>query len=144
MAKKELKKYTTRAMKLEDGPIPEAVFLPPAIRGNLVKVAYEGDGKVTSMKDHVVRINYETDPVGMLIALANGQPVPTVKIDRDGNAVTVYETLDLKDRITVIKFLSDKVLPRMSVFKKVEGGDQGPPDEGWGALLTNAAEREGD
>lgn len=139
--KKELKKYTTQAMKLEDGPIPEAVFLPPAIRGRFVKTRYEAAHPKTDIKQHVARINDETDPVGLLIAIANGQPVPTVTVDADGESTVTWETLPLKDRVQVIKFLSDKVLPRMSVFKKMTPGDDGPDGSAWGALLSNAAEK---
>jgi hypothetical protein len=88
----------------------------------------------------VARINDETDPVGLLIAIANGQPVPTVTVDAEGNSSVVYETLPLKDRVQVIKFLSDKVLPRMSVFKKMNT-EEGPDGSAWGALLSNAAEK---
>ena len=143
MSRKDLKKYTTQAMKLEDGPIPEAVFLPPAIRGRFVKTRFEAAHPKTDIKQHVARINDETDPVGLLIAIANGQPVPTVTVDKNGDSTVSWETLPLKDRIPVIKFLSDKVLPRMSVFRRMDKGETG--DEGqWGALLSNAAEKAGD
>ena len=144
MSKKELKKYTTRAMKLEESAVPQAVFVPPAIRGKMVKVAYEVDSKPVSIEQHVVRINNEADPVGMLIAIANGQPIPTFTVDDDGEIVTKFETLPLKDRITVMKFLSDKVLPRMSVFKATRQGESQQDDEAWGALLSNAGERADD
>jgi hypothetical protein len=84
MSKKELKRYTTRALKLEQGSVPEAVFVPPAMRGRLVQTQYVTDGKPTKLETHIVRIQDEADPVGLLIALANGQPVPTVKISEDG------------------------------------------------------------
>jgi len=131
-----MKRYTTQAMKLEEGPIPEAVFLPPALRGKPVHATYHvADAKPISIEEHVVRINQETDPVGLLIAIANGQPVPTVTINEAGEAVAGFETLPLKDRISVIKFLSDKVLPRMSVFKKMTPEKE---DDDWMATLSNA------
>jgi hypothetical protein len=139
MSKRNLKKYTTKAMKLEEGAVPEAVFLPPAIRGKMVHAQYVTDGKPVDIKQHVIRIQDECDPVGLLIAIANGQPVATFTVDEDGETCAAFETLPLKDRITVIKFLSDKVLPRMSVFKKV---DAKKGDAGWEATLTNAGERE--
>ena len=137
MSKRELKKYTTLAMELETSSIPKAVFLPPAIRGKMVNVQYVTDGKPIALDQHIIRIQDETDPVGLLIAIANGQPVPTFTIDDKGETVIKYETLDLKDRIPVIKFLSDKVLPRMSINKKIAGGK----DAGWEATLDNAGER---
>lgn len=133
MSKKELKRYTTRAMMLEEGSVPEAVFVPPAMRGRIVQTQYVTDGKPTKLETHIVRIQDETDPVGLLIAIANGQPIATIRIDAEGNQTVVYETLDLKDRVPVIKFLSDKVLPRMSVNKKMEPGK----DASWEATLSN-------
>lgn len=128
-------------MKLEDGPVPEAVFLPPAIRGKVVRTTYVIDNaKPVSIEEHVVRINNESDPVGMLIAIANGQPVPTITINADGEEMIQYETLPLKDRLSVIKFLSDKVLPRMSVFKR---SNPEKKDDEWAAMLSNAGERDG-
>ena len=125
-------------MKLEETAVPEAVFLPPAIRGRIVTTEYEVKGsKPVDISQHVVRINMETDPVGLLIAIANGQPVPTIRINEQGEQEVIYETLPLKDRVPVIKFLSDKVLPRMSVFKKMEIKTQ---DAGWEALLSNAGD----
>lgn len=140
MSKRELKKYTTRALKLEEGSVPTAVFVPPAIRGKMVNVQYVTDGKPIALDTHIIRIQDETDPVGMLIAIANGQPIPTFTINAEGETIIAYETLSLKDRVPIIKFLSDKVLPRMSINKKIEKGD----DAGWEATLTNAGEREGD
>lgn len=138
MSQRELKKYTTRALSLEDSAVPEAVFVPPAMRGKMVNVQYVTDGKPTDMKTHIIRIQDEVDPVGMLIAIANGQPIPTITIDAEGKKTVKYEVLDLKDRIPVIKFLSDKVLPRMSVNKKMEKGK----DSTWEATLTNAGDRD--
>lgn len=137
MSKKQLKKYTTRAMRLEEGSVPQAVFVAPAMRGRIVNTQYVTNGKPVDMQTHIIRIQDETDPVGMLIAIANGQPIPTIRINSKGEQTTVYETLSLKDRINVIKFLSDKVLPRMSVNKKITPGK----DASWEATLTNASEQ---
>jgi len=134
MTAKKLKAHTTKAMKLEEGSVPEAVFVPPAIRGKMVTVQYVTDGKPTDISTHVLRIEQEADPVGMLIAVANGQPIPTFTIDDQGNTLVSYETLALADRIPVMKFLADKILPRMSINKKIEPGK----DAGWEATLSNA------
>jgi len=138
MSKRNLKKYTTRALKLEEGNVPQAVFVPPAMRGKAVLTQYVINDKPVDIQQHVVRIQQECDPVGLLIAIANGQPVPTVTIDESGEPTAAFETLPLKDRITVIKFLSDKILPRMSINKKIEKGQ----DDVWEATLSNASERD--
>ncbi len=138
MSTKDLKRHTTRALRLEDGTVPEAVFVPPAIRGKMVTVQYVTDGKPTDMSTHMVRIEQEADPVGMLIAVAMGQPIPTFQVGEDGEIQTVFESLSLKDRLPIMRYLADKILPRMSVNKKIEAGK----DDAWEATITNAGENE--
>ncbi len=133
MTDKRLKAHTTRAMKLEEGTVPEAVFVPPAIRGKMVTLQYVTNGRPTDISTHMVRIEQEADPVGMLIAVANGQPIPTFQIDDEGNTLVVYESLTLVDRLSVMKFLADKILPRMSINKKIDP----KKDDTWEATLTN-------
>ena len=138
MSTKDLKRHTTRALRLEDGTVPEAVFVPPAIRGKMVTVQYVTDGKPTDMSTHMVRIEQEADPVGMLIAVAMGQPIPPFQVGEDGEIQTVFESLSLKDRLPIMRYLADKILPRMSVNKKIEAGK----DDAWEATITNAGENE--
>lgn len=140
MTKANLKAHTTKAMRLEEGSVPEAVFVPPAIRGKMVTVQYVTDGKPTDISAHVIRIEQEVDPIGMLIAVVNGQPIPTFTIDDQGETLVAYETLSLVDRIPLMKWFGDKLLPRMSINKKIEPGR----DDAWEATLENAGSDDGD
>jgi hypothetical protein len=91
-----------------------------------------------SVKENVIRIASESDPIGLLIAIANGQPISTFAVNEDGEVVTAYETLPLKERLKVIFHLADKVLPRMQVTKK---SGTTPKDDAWEATLDNAGGR---
>ena len=137
---KSLKAYSEQAISAPDGqPIPTNVWLPPKIRDNNVRVAHDVvlTREPPNVTENMARIQAETDPVGLLIAIANGQPVGTFVVDESGNVSVEYETLPLAARISVIRYLSDKILPRMSVSKKVPAkeGDAGS----WEAVVSNAA-----
>jgi hypothetical protein len=139
---KSLKQYTEQAIEAPDGQvIPTNVWLPPKIRDRTTRVSH--DIAVTrappDVNENMARIQAETDPIGLLIAIANGQPVGTFVIDENGQVTVEYETLPLAQRLTVIRYLSDKILPRMSVTKKMPAkeGDGGS----WEAVVSNAGER---
>lgn len=138
MSHSQLRKNSELALNAPEGaPVPSGVWLPPSLRDKPLRVSQ--DVAVTtappSVQENVIRINGEADPVGLLIAIANGQPISTFAINEDGNVEMAYETLPLKERLKVIFHLADKVLPRMQVTKKI--GEQGKDTE-WEATLTNA------
>jgi hypothetical protein len=139
--KSVLTRNTELALKAPSGaPVPSEVWLPPAIRGRDVRVAH--DVAVTreppSIKENVARINSETDPIGLLTAIANGQPIATFEISEDGEVIVRYETLELKDRLKVIFHLADKILPRMTMsVQKHKKSSEDP--HSWDAALERAA-----
>ena len=136
-----LKRNTELALKAPEGVIvPEHVFLPPAIRGQDIRVIQDiaVSSAPPSIKDNIVRITEQCDPIGLLMAVAMGQPVACFGVDDQGNVTIEYETLPLKERLQTIRFLADKVIPRMSITKKVDA----PVDSAaWEATLENAASR---
>ncbi len=136
-----LKKNSELALNAPEGAaIPSGVWLPPTIRDEPVRVSH--DVAITrdppSVQENVIRINGESDPIGLLIAIANGQPISTFAVNEAGEVEIAYETLPLKERLKVIFHLADKVLPRMQVTKKT-GAD--PKDDEWQATLDTASNR---
>lgn len=153
MSKRKLEKHTANALKAveKDEPVPAAVFLPPAQR-DAPNVVYAFTGELPDIKQNLVRIQQECDPVGLLIAIATGQPVATYEVKKGKNGeqeVKVkYETLPLSSpvRERVIRHLADKVVPRLSVKATQRGGKDpnkgdGDGDAEWEASIGNAAER---
>lgn len=152
MARKHLEKHTALALKAleNDEPVPTAVFLPPALR-DAPNVVYAFSGELPDVKQNLVRIQNECDPVGMMIAIAMGMPIAThyIKKGKDGEWIveTKYETLPLDSplRERVIRSLADKVVPRVSVRATTGGkGAEKPGDAEWEAALGGAAERHDD
>lgn len=142
MSHSQLRKNSELAINAPEGAaVPQGVWLPPALRDQPLRVSQ--DVAITkappTVVENVIRINGEADPIGLLIAIANGQPISTFAINEDGEVSIAYETLPLKERLKVIFHLADKVLPRMQVTKKL--GDQGGKDDEWSATLDNAGSR---
>ena len=141
MSHETLKANSELALNAPEGAhVPSGVWLPPTIRDHKVRVAH--DVAVTrappSVQENVIRINGESDPIGLLIAIANGQPISTFAVNEAGEVEIAYETLPLKERLKVIFHLADKVLPRMQVTKK--SGDKGK-DDSWEATMDTASRR---
>lgn len=114
--------------------IPPEVHLPPTINDKKTK-AVSVQAPV-SVQDNIVRITNDGDPVGQLIALMNGQPVPTYVVQEDGSIQTVYETPTMAQRISIAKWLGDRVMPKVNVNISEKR------DNDWEATLKNAAVRD--
>lgn len=141
MSHSQLRKNSELALNAPEGaPVPQGVWLPPTLRDQPLRVSQEVaiTKKPPTVVENVVRINGEADPIGLLIAIANGQPISTFTIAEDGEVIMAFETLPLKERLKVIFHLADKVLPRMQVTKKL--GGEGKDDE-WEATMDNAGSR---
>jgi hypothetical protein len=134
MAKlKPLENHTAVALKKVQAnqPVPSYVFLPPAMR----KVGVF-QGTAPDVKAQLARIENEADPVGLLMAVAMGQPVARFDVNEDGEVVPSYETLPISSRyrLKVIEYLADKVLSWQQTAKQSSG------DETWAAAIRVAAE----
>lgn len=146
MSRATFKKHGILALSAAqaDEPIPQAVFLPPALREGK-NIVYAIDNKnLPSIAQNTVRINMEADPVGLCIAIALGMPVPTYSIDKAGDLKVKYETLPLNSpvRERFIKFLAERIMPRLSVKAKRTSGEEAKDnaETEWEALLGAAAE----
>ncbi len=118
----------------EETGIPPNVYLPPKINGKLTR-AIAIKAPVT-VQDNIVRIIEDCDPLAGLIALANGQPVSTYVVLTDGECKTVFETATLAQRISIMKWLGDRVMPKVNVKLNKD------LDDDWEATLRNAGARE--
>lgn len=135
-----MKKSLSKA--LEGQVIPQAVYLPPALADGKLLTTYEGYDKIhkATIEENRIRIQVECDPLGQLMALANGLPVPSlvVKEGDDGTpeVVVQYQTADLKTRIALLTAMMDKIMPNASVVeasnpKKKSDDDK---DDNWTEL----------
>jgi hypothetical protein len=130
---KKLEQHTAVALKKvqENQQVPSHVFLPPAMR----KIGVF-QGTPPDIKQQAARVESEADPVGLLIAIAIGQPVPRFDVNEEGEITPTYETLPLSNRhrLKVIEYLAETVL------KNRQTKEQSSGDESWTAAIRLAAE----
>ena len=116
-----MKKSLNKA--LEGQVIPQGVYLPPVYAGGKLMTTYEGYDKVqkASIDENRVRIQVECDPLGQLMALANGLPIPSLVVNEgeDGQPEikVIYQTADLKTRVALLTAMIDKIMPNASVVE---------------------------
>ena len=139
---KPFEKYTAAALKAvdEEAHVPAHVYMPPALREKQ-DVQYIFKNKPPSIDQHLARIEAEADPIGLLIAIAIGQPVPEFNVGPDGEVQVEFQTLPINNRyrMKAIEYLADKVMPSMTMSKKHTKKSDGT--EAWEATLTAAASR---
>lgn len=90
---------------------------------------------IASVRDNMLRIQEQADPIGFLIEVMNGSMFPVQFVDDDGNIVQHYVTPDMGTRIKIAQFMANKVLPTLSVTKHVLDV---PPENGDAAYIPNA------
>jgi hypothetical protein len=135
-----MKKNLNKA--LEGQVIPQGVYLPPVFAGGKLMTTYEGYDKVhkASIDQNRIRIQVECDPLGQLMALANGLPIPSLVVsegeDGQPEIKVAYQTADIKTRVALLSAMVDKIMPNASVVeasnpKKKQDDDK---DDNWDEL----------
>ena len=139
---KPFEKYTDAALKAVDQEehVPAHVYMPPALR-NAQPAQYIFKNKPPDIDQHLARIEAEADPIGLLIAIAIGQPVPEFSVGKDGDVEVTFQSLPVNNRyrMKAIEYLADKVMPTVTQTRKHTKKSDG--QETWEATLTAAAGR---
>lgn len=95
---KDVTWYTEQAISLLGGNAPSLVWLPPDIRKR--KQRLTADGVVTGQdftNEEINRRVLAADPLGFLIAIMNGQPVPKFRLQRPVTTSHVVGMQDAED-----------------------------------------------
>ena len=118
-----------KAFEADDDRIPAPVHVSPTgIRGKPFKTVRKINRTAPpSLQDEVVRIVETCDPLELLMAIVNGQPIEShvVEVDKEtGEPVisTYYETASLHQRERVARNLVDRYMPKVSVHAHLMGG----------------------
>lgn len=106
--------------------------------------------RVLSVHDTLVRIQQEADPIGFLISVQRGDLIPVHYVNEDNEVVTTYEGASLAERVQIAKFLTNRVLPSLTVTKHMmetpSGDTDGkigtPGQPSFAAMVAAAASRE--
>lgn len=112
------------------------MIVPSARRGT--EVVKFKQTEVKTIRDQVIQIQQQADPIGFLIAVQTGALIEVVDIvaGPDGKPVQQisYVQANLKQRIDTARYLANKVLPSMSVQKVVVEDNR--PDQERDALSS--------
>lgn len=103
----KLERQTERAIKAAAKLIPDIVFLPPEFRSTAARVQVVTT-KPPTKAENAKRIA-EADPIGFLIAVMNGQPVPEFVVNDHVDPVEVdikYHNPSLELRSVCARYLA--------------------------------------
>ena len=133
-------KPTNSEVKLKPSHVVPDAYLPPALRDGALRVAVlRGDAKLPTADEELERVKLLCDPIGQIIAAANGQPFVSFHVKGD-EVVAEYHTRTVDQRFALLRWLGERSVPKMSTqrpARRKEGGDE----DGWAATLDNAATR---
>lgn len=83
--KDDILAYTEQAISLLGGEMPSIVYLPPDVRTRKTRIAV--DGVITDQpysQSEITSRVLAADPLGFLLAIMNGQPIPSFRLTRPG------------------------------------------------------------
>lgn len=127
--------FTERAIDatFKGALIPPLVYIPAKLR-RIKDVRINVDGDVTinpaTEAENVIRVGL-ADPVGFLIAIMQGQPIPRFIVERDGDGQKVradFEAPPLDARLRAAEILA-----------RHKGTKLKPGDDGYDAMIARAA-----
>lgn len=134
---RELTERATEDPALE-ALIPPIVYLPSRLRGKELRLT--ADNLRLTVDPPTVAENHlriaKADPLGFLIALMNGQPVPAFEITPEGSVKVRYEMADLDKRMEIARWLGARVtITKTEIRNTPRTGETSPAD--WDAMVAN-------
>lgn len=133
--KETLTEFTERAINatLKGTLIPPMVYIPANLRKRAARLDFDDTATLNPPTDaENLQRARAADPVGFLIAVMQGQPIPHVVVFKEGDALrarTDMETPAMSDRMRAAEALVR--------FK----GKLKPGDAGYEAMIARAAEQ---
>ncbi len=134
--------FTERAIKATDAGklIPPIVYLPKRLRAHATRLT--ADQVRVTVEPPTIQENHariaDADPIGFLIAIMHGQPIPAFHITNDGAIRIEYFVAMPETRIKVAGFLAHKV-----TITKDPGRYQNPlsasKDNNWADMVEERA-----
>jgi hypothetical protein len=76
--------------------------------------------RLRSVQETFLQIQ-ELDPITFLGKIMNGEPVPTVIVDKNGDVFTEYDIASMTDRRKAAEFLAAKLMPTLHAHKIIPG-----------------------
>lgn len=131
--KETLAEFTERAIdaSFKGMLIPPLVYIPNQLRKRDARIAFDGSVTINPVgaAENDMRIS-QADPVGFLIAIMQGQPIPRVVIERQGTGQVAR--VEFEEPSIDARMRCAEVLARVRVKLK-------PGDAGYDAMIARAA-----
>lgn len=151
MKRQKLSSYTERAIRATEAGrlIPPIVYLPRLLRSKPVLLTTDMPDQASyrceppTLHDNEVRIR-EVDPLGFLIAVMHGQPIPEFRVTNTGNIALYYAVPKLQERMRAAEFMSGvRRGPKLGTRRGGASGhkDETHDDAAYAAMLEGAASR---
>ncbi len=121
-----VKRSITQAMKhdLQGGVLPLVVDS----KQRALAIAQARPAPTISLKENLLRIVQEADPLGFLISVQRGDLQPVTHVSPNGELEVRYVQPDLGIRVGVAEFLTHKILPTISLKMQNPFGDKSDED----------------
>lgn len=137
--KESLDAFTERAIRATEAGalIPPIVYLPSRLRGHGQRLTVDHLRITTdapTVEENHLRIR-DADPLGFLMAMMHGQPIPTFTITKEGSIKVVYEVPTLEARERIAKWLGHKVTIRVHDMPQ-PGGKANTGEESWDEIVS--------
>lgn len=105
--------------------------------------------QMPDVREQIIRIYNEADPVGFLMDIVNGKMIEThAVVEKEGQleVETTYVQPSIKQRISVAQYLAEKYMPRMAVVNhrhmhQLDQTQKDNPGQRNFAQIVNAASR---
>jgi hypothetical protein len=138
MKKEKWTAFTERAMEATDinKLIPPIVYLPRRLRLNPERLTVDNvrlTVAAPTVQENHIRIA-DADPLGFLIAMMNGQPIPEFRITKDGAIEVHYYISSPQERTSIAQWLGGRVTLSARETKAQPAGTANPDD--WDAIVA--------
>lgn len=135
--------FTERAIRATEAGklIPPIVYLPKMLRGEAVRITL--DHTMLTVNPPTIQENHlriaEADPLGMLLAIMHGQPIPAFKITKQGSIEVEYHIPDMQMRERVAKWLGSRVTLKLAPETQTNGKTK---TQDWDTMVANMGSRD--
>lgn len=147
LAYDRLEAFTERATEAVDVEgLPPIVYLPAKLRAHKMRLTID-NLRVTvdpaQVTENHLRIA-EADPLGFLIAIMNGQPIPCFHLEGEGDNTSIrveYEVADMDVRLNIATWLANRVTYRPYNGQKPVSGQKQAHEREYQQMITEAMEQ---
>lgn len=136
---------TTLRMKLSDILHTEgSEFGQPLIVDRKRRgIAVKRGVKLLSISENLLRVQELANPLEFLVNAQNGALFPVIHVEEDDTVVVQYKQFTMSERLSIAKFLANKIMPSLSLTKIIspDTDEENSSQASFAAIVEMAAAR---